>query len=60
MAQAVSHRPVTAEALVRARVSLRGIGHRQGENGAGSSRVLQFPLSTSFHRGSPFPYILWG
>jgi hypothetical protein len=22
-------------------------------------RVLPFPLSVSFHRGSPYPYIIW-
>jgi hypothetical protein len=40
MAQAVYHRPVTAEARVHARVSQCGIGGGQGGNGTGFSSVI--------------------
>jgi hypothetical protein len=46
MAQAVSRRPLTAEARVRSRASPRGICGRQSGTGTG------FPLSISFHRCS--------
>jgi len=60
MAQVVSRRPVTA-----------GPGFAYGSVvhvtfvfdkvalGQDFLRVLWFPLSTSFHRGSPLPYIIW-
>jgi hypothetical protein len=52
MAQAFSHRPVTAEVRVRARVSTCEICGQQSGNG----RFFGFFLSISFHCGSPYPY----
>ena len=43
MAQAVSPRPLTAEALVRSRVSPCGICGRQSGTGTGFSRSTPFP-----------------
>ena len=51
MAQAVSRRPLAAEARVRSRVSPRGICGGQGGTGTGFSlEYFGFPLSVSFHR----------
>ena len=42
MAQAVSRRPLTAEARARSRVSPCGICGGQSDTGTGFSRVLRF------------------
>jgi hypothetical protein len=53
MAQAVSRRPLTAEARVRSRVRLCGIYGGQSVTGTGfSPEYFCFPLSISFHRCS--------
>jgi hypothetical protein len=57
MAQAVSRWPLTAEARVLARVSPYEIWGGQSRLSPNSSG---FPLSVSFHRGSPYSYIAWG
>jgi hypothetical protein len=56
MAQAVSCRPLTAEARVRARVNPCGICGGQSGSGEGFLRVLRFPLQISFHHCSVFIY----
>jgi hypothetical protein len=61
MAQAVSRRPLAAEALILIRVCPRGIC--DGQSGPWDrffSEFFSFPLSISFHRGSPYSYIIWG
>jgi hypothetical protein len=57
MTQAVSRRPLTAEASVRARVSPCGICGGHVVLGQAFLLVLRFYLSISFHRGSPYSYI---
>jgi hypothetical protein len=53
MAQAVSRRPLTAEARVRSWVSPCGISGGQSGTGTGfSPEYFSFPLSISFHRCS--------
>jgi hypothetical protein len=52
MAQAVSRRPVTAEAWVGSRVGPCGICGGQSGTGTGFPRVLRVSLSISFHRCS--------
>jgi hypothetical protein len=53
MAQAVSRRPLNAEARVRSRVSPCGICGGQSGTGTGfSPSTSVFSLSISFHRGS--------
>jgi hypothetical protein len=52
MAQAASHRPLTAGARLRARVSLCEICGEQSGTGTGFSQNSRFSLSVSFHRGS--------
>jgi hypothetical protein len=61
MAQAVSHRPLTAEARFPARVRSKGIcgGQMRTETGFSPSFVV-FSLSTSSHRGSPYSYMSYG
>jgi hypothetical protein len=57
MPQAVSPRPVTAEALLRTRVSPCRIYEGQSHAGSGFSPTSSVsPLSILFHRGS---YIIW-
>jgi hypothetical protein len=51
MAQAVSRRPLTAAARVRAQVNPVGFVVYKVALGQVSLRVLRFPLSVSFHRG---------
>jgi hypothetical protein len=59
MAQAISRRPLTAEAWVRTYISPYGICGGQSGNGTGFfPDFFGFPLSTSFHRGSPNSYHL--
>jgi hypothetical protein len=58
MAQAVSHRPLTAEAVVRARVNPCGICGHKVALGQVSLRVPRFPLSILFHCRSPNSYHL--
>jgi hypothetical protein len=55
VAQVFSRRSLTAESRVQARVNPYGIC-----GGQVSLRVLQFSLSVSFHRGSPYSYVIWG
>jgi hypothetical protein len=52
VAQAVSRRPLIAEAQVCTRVSSCRFCGEQIVTGKGSSRVIRFPLSVSFHRGN--------
>jgi hypothetical protein len=53
MAQAVSRRPLTAEARVQSQFSLCDICGGQSSTGTGSSpSTLGFPLSASFHQCS--------
>jgi hypothetical protein len=59
MAQAVSRRPLTAEARVRARGSKRGISRGKVVLGQGVFQDFAFSLSVSFYRGSPCSYIIW-
>jgi hypothetical protein len=60
MAQAVSRRPLTAEAWVRAWLIPCGMCGAQSVTGTGFfSEFFGFPLS-SFYRGSPVSYIVWG
>jgi hypothetical protein len=58
MAQAVSHRPLTVEARVRARVSPCGICGGLNDAESFFSSLLGFPLSISFHRVSKLIYHL--
>jgi hypothetical protein len=60
MAQAVSHGPVMAEALVHARASLCEICGGQSGTGTGFYASSWFSLSISFHRSSPYSYFTWG
>jgi hypothetical protein len=59
MAQAVSRGPLTAEAQIRARIS---VGFVVGKVTLGQvfSKFFGFTLSVSFHRRFPYPYIIWG
>jgi hypothetical protein len=59
VAQAVSRRPLAAEALVRARVSPRGICGGQSGTGTGfspSSSAFQVEIIPSW---LSLPYIIW-
>jgi hypothetical protein len=59
MAQAVSHRSLTVEAWVRARVNPCGICGGQSGTGTGFLRVLWFPCQ--YHSTvSLQPRIIWG
>jgi hypothetical protein len=58
MSQAVSRRPVTAEAWVRSRVNPCVICGGEVALGQGFLRVFQFSLSGSFHPGSILIYHL--
>jgi hypothetical protein len=59
MARAVSRRPLVAESRVRARFNPCGICSGQSDTGTDFSQSIffPFPLSESFHRGSPCLYI---
>jgi hypothetical protein len=57
MAQAVSRRPHTSEARVRAQFSSCEICGGQNALGQVFIRVFRFPLSISIHLGSPCQYI---
>jgi hypothetical protein len=59
MAQAVSRRPLSAEARIRARSSLCGIGGGQSGTGAGFLRVLWF-FHVSIIPSWLFILIIWG
>jgi hypothetical protein len=54
MAQAVSWRPLTAEAWVCARISTCETCGEQSGTGTGFFRVLRFSLPMSFHPGFPY------
>jgi hypothetical protein len=56
MAQAVSSRPLTAEAHVCAQVSLCEICVAQSGTGTSFLRLLLFSLTISFRHGSPCSY----
>jgi hypothetical protein len=56
-AQTFSRRPLIAESWVRIQVSPYGI--YGGQSGSGPILIV-FPLPLSFHRGSLYPYIIWG
>lgn len=60
MAQEVSRRQLTTEALVRARISSCGIcGVQSGTGTVLSPSSSAFPYQ--FHStGPPYPYIIWG
>jgi hypothetical protein len=58
MAQAVSRRPLTAEALVRGWSIHVGFVVDKVALGQFFLRVLRFALPLSFHRCSPYPYHL--
>jgi hypothetical protein len=61
MAQAVSHRLVTADVRVRARDSPCGICGGQSCTGTGFlSKFFGFPLPILFRRFSPHSHITWG
>jgi hypothetical protein len=58
MTQAVSHRPLNAEALIR--VISCGICGGQSGTGTGFSESFGSSLTISFHLGSPYAYISFG
>jgi hypothetical protein len=60
MAQAISRWPVTGETPIRARSVHLGFLMGTVALGQVSLRVLLFLLSVSFHRGSPYSYIVCG
>jgi hypothetical protein len=60
MAQAVSRRPFTGEARVRAMLIHVGFVVDRVALGQVFLRVLRFPWSISFHRRSPKTHIIWG
>jgi hypothetical protein len=60
MAQAVSCRPLTMEAWVRARISPWGVVVDKVALGQVLYELFGFLLSISFHRGSPYSYITCG
>jgi hypothetical protein len=60
MIQAVSRRPVSADALIPVRSVHVGSVVDKVALGQVFLRVLLFPLSVSFHRGCPYSYITWG
>jgi hypothetical protein len=59
MAQAVSQRPLTTEAQVRACVNPCGIYGGQSGTRQFFSEFFGFRLSISFHPGCPLMYIMW-
>jgi hypothetical protein len=58
-AEAVSLRPLTVEAWVRARGSTCGICGGQSGTGTVFLLIFGFPLSISFHRSSTLIHHLW-
>jgi hypothetical protein len=59
MAQAVSRRPLTGEARVRAQVSPCGISGLLSDTRTGLSEFFGFSLPIPFHRGSPYSHFIW-
>jgi hypothetical protein len=60
MAQAVSRRPLTGEARVRAQVSPCGICGLLSDTRTGLSEFFGFSLSIPFHHGYPYSHVIWG
>jgi hypothetical protein len=60
MAQAVSHRPFTAEDRVHTRHSIWDLWWIKWHWNILFSEFFSFPLSVLFHRGSVCSYIVWG